>query len=394
MFFLDIKTIVLGYMISNIMLAFVVYRLWIQNKHQFNGTTFWVVDFVLQALGTTLSIMRGIFPDFISIVASNFCMITGAVLFLFGLSQFTETKIKKIPNYILLILFPIIYYYFGIINPLVPARIAVFSTSFIFVSLQIVWLLFWKVSTDFRNTTRNTGIVFILFIILYIFRIISSFIDPVNDNYFISNSKDAIYVLFSQMLTILLTFSLILMINKRLFLEINHCSSEREKILHELSYLATMDWLTNIFNRMKMEEIMTSEITRFQSYGHPLSIILVDVDHFKSVNDTYGHMIGDTVLKSIALLLKNNTREIDFIGRWGGEEFLIITPETTLENSYSIADKLVKTISDHHFMNVGKVTVSIGVASLNAGESINDILKNADTALYKAKANGRNRAEL
>ena len=205
---------------------------------------------------------------------------------------------------------------------------------------------------------------------------------------------DAILIIISQMLGITLTFSVVMMINGRLFYELNLYSEDREKMVGELHRLATTDNLTGIYNRMKVELLLTAEVLRSRRYNRPLSVILIDVDMFKSVNDTYGHLIGDTVLKDIARLLKENIRESDYIGRWGGEEFIVINPETTIRGAVSVAEKLRKSIALHTFNTVGAKTISLGVATLQEEEWEEDMLKRADKALYLAKRNGRNRVEM
>ncbi len=390
----DTRTTVLIYTITNILLAFVVYMTWLQNKNRFEGITFWLADYVLQAIGITLSVVRGSIPDFISIVISNLFMIIGAMFFLFGLARFTGVRMKKKYNYMCLIIFFIAYYYFGIISPSVPLRIVTFSSCFILISTQVLWLIFVQSSDSLKIITKSTGIIFMLFIIVDMFRIILAFTVPNDKSYFLGSLNDTIFVILSQMLTIALTFSIVLMINRKLFLEINMHSNEKEKLLLKMRRLATIDGLTEIFNRMKTEEILAKEISEFQIDANPLSVILVDVDHFKSVNDTYGHSEGDNVLRSIVSILKDNIRDSDSLGRWGGEEFLIVTPKTNVQSSYSIAQRLTKLVSNYDFANIGHVTVSMGVSTLNDGESFYELLINADKALYLAKENGRNRVEI
>jgi diguanylate cyclase (GGDEF)-like protein len=119
-------------------------------------------------------------------------------------------------------------------------------------------------------------------------------------------------------------------------------------------------------------------------------VLLLDVDHFKSVNDRYGHQMGDQVLTGIARLLSEHTREVDVVGRWGGEEFLIICTET-LEPALQLAEKLRRAVQSHVFALVGQKSASIGVAMFRAGEAVSDTLARADRALYSAKESGRNR---
>jgi diguanylate cyclase (GGDEF)-like protein len=121
--------------------------------------------------------------------------------------------------------------------------------------------------------------------------------------------------------------------------------------------------------------------------------VLLDIDHFKSVNDKYGHPVGDQVLVDVARLLAEGTREVDVVGRWGGEEFLIICPDTTFDGAMAAAEKLRELISNHSFSVVGSKTASFGVATVRTNDTIPALMARADSALYLCKANGRNCVE-
>ncbi len=161
-----------------------------------------------------------------------------------------------------------------------------------------------------------------------------------------------------------------------------------------LKLLAETDPLTGLYNKGKFNEVLQKEIERAKRYKRPLSIIVFDIDHFKKINDTYGHKIGDDVLKSLAKIIKSSVRKTDFAARWGGEEFVILLPETDLEGARKVAEKLREKVEKHKFPGVGKVTISLGVAQLKDNEDPNDFIVRADMALYKAKEGGRNRVEV
>ena len=158
-----------------------------------------------------------------------------------------------------------------------------------------------------------------------------------------------------------------------------------------INQLANTDKLTQLYNRLKIDSIFISEIERAIRYNTTFSIILLDIDLFKEVNDAYGHEMGDYALIEIANLLKNNIRTIDKVGRFGGEEFLIICPETSAQETQVLSEKLRVSIEDHEFRKIGKRTCSFGVSEFRPTDiSQSEILKRADTALYEAKNNGRN----
>ena len=156
--------------------------------------------------------------------------------------------------------------------------------------------------------------------------------------------------------------------------------------------LANTDFLTGTSNRRHLYEVLEQEVERSSRNGRPLALIMFDLDHFKQINDTYGHDIGDELLKSITRLVGRNLRKNDRLGRWGGEEFLILAPETTLEKAESLADRSKLAIENEGFKE-DAVTASFGVVAYRPEETVNAVLKRADEALYLAKENGRNRVE-
>jgi len=164
-----------------------------------------------------------------------------------------------------------------------------------------------------------------------------------------------------------------------------------QELNNELEVLASTDYLTNLKNRGFIETALHSELLRFlRNEQHKFSVILLDVDKFKSINDTFGHDAGDLILIDIANLLKNNIRETDIVGRWGGEEFIILCIDTNIKDSQTIAEKLRNKIQQHKFPKLDMLTCSFGVSSSINNDSINLIIKRADLGLYKAKDNGRN----
>lgn len=166
-------------------------------------------------------------------------------------------------------------------------------------------------------------------------------------------------------------------------------------LYREVKLRADHDGLTRIFNRRYFDERLIEEMSRAQRYGQDISLMMFDLDHFKHVNDTYGHQAGDLVLKEMGALLQETLRSTDFAARYGGEEFAVILPHTGEANAWQLAERLRRKVERLQFTSEGtmfKVTTSIGVASFTPGSfSRNtDLLKQADKALYQAKASGRN----
>ncbi len=159
----------------------------------------------------------------------------------------------------------------------------------------------------------------------------------------------------------------------------------------QLEYISRTDHLTGIANRLALNEELKSEYLRAQRYNKPLSLIMVDIDYFKKINDRYGHIAGDAILKDVSRLLFENVREIDFVGRWGGEEFMIILPETAIDNTKAIAEKLRVQLHKNEFSLNEPVTASFGVTQYKPEESLDAFVQRADNLLYDAKEEGRNK---
>ena len=162
----------------------------------------------------------------------------------------------------------------------------------------------------------------------------------------------------------------------------------------ELERISQTDHLTGLYNRLKTDEVIKSEVARSVRYGGTFSVMLFDIDFFKKINDTQGHQTGDQVLIQISHLVKNNVRTTDALGRWGGEEFMLVTPELDVTSAGHLAEKLRVLIESYHFPEQIKVTASFGVAEYQMGNSPDALLKRADKLLYEAKSAGRNQVKI
>jgi two-component system cell cycle response regulator len=164
----------------------------------------------------------------------------------------------------------------------------------------------------------------------------------------------------------------------------------------QMRHLAETDPLTNCFNRRALMEKLEQEMDRAARYATMLTGMMIDIDNFKQINDTHGHLVGDRVLKQLANLLKREQRSVDIVARYGGEEFVVLLPETTSAESRNFAERILRRVATHDFGESGKtvrVTISIGIASY-PGERVTDgesLLRLADNHLYRAKSDGRNR---
>jgi diguanylate cyclase (GGDEF)-like protein len=181
--------------------------------------------------------------------------------------------------------------------------------------------------------------------------------------------------------------------NNELLLSRIKTNAKNYILLNEVKQLAITDVLTSLYNRRHTMERLEDEIEKSKRYENPLSVMMIDVDHFKRINDEFGHLSGDVVLKKIAESITKTLRDFDIVGRFGGEEFLVVLPNTSIDDAFLVAERIRKNVES---LKLSKkditVSVSIGVCQWS-GDELKNLLSEADRLLYSAKANGRNRTE-
>ena len=174
------------------------------------------------------------------------------------------------------------------------------------------------------------------------------------------------------------------------FIDISMMTLENVKMKNKVY----IDNLTGVYNRNKIDEVFEDTIIKAQRYDEVFSLILIDIDHFKNFNDTYGHLIGDEILVSLAQTISKITRDTDTFARWGGEEFVIVLPNTAKENAAIVAEYLRNNIAKIQHETAGGITASFGIAQYENGDTEKSMYEKCDKALYTAKENGRNRVEI
>jgi len=174
-----------------------------------------------------------------------------------------------------------------------------------------------------------------------------------------------------------------------------HIVLENARLFDRIKNMAIRDGLTDLYNHRHSVELVGSEFQRVGRYAAAVSLLMIDVDHFKAVNDEHGHPAGDAVLRELSRLLKEHVRTVDSVGRYGGEEFVVLLPHTAADEAHQTADRLRRSIEAHAFRHgdgVLRVTASVGVATYpgDGVASAEDLIRAADNALYRAKQAGRN----
>ena len=189
----------------------------------------------------------------------------------------------------------------------------------------------------------------------------------------------------------LLIFFLILLIVLISIVSSYICITDKNK----LKILSQTDYLTKVFNRVRFMEMASYEFDRAERYGSTFSIVMIDIDFFKKINDSYGHNLGDEVLVELCNLITKNLRKTDLFARWGGEEFVCLLPDTDAHGALTLAENIREKVEEKHFYHVGHITISLGVYQMSPRDVfVGDIIEKADKALYKSKNSGRNKVSL
>lgn len=334
-------------------------------------------------------------PDYRRAYLLNIILALGIVVFasfvILNIVIFTMTYLV-ILNIASLILLVAITVYFH--KTLKLERTALFTTLLVILILLIFfhlkeyrdYALFWITAIPpvayFLLERKKGRIVTAGFLAYVLFFILSRYQGWVQENF----TTDSIYNIVIASLAVTVIISYYELSRKEAYVALE----EKNK---ELTELSRKDALTGLCNRLMLDQVLEEEINRSNRSGEGFSVIIADLDRFKLINDTYGHISGDHLLIKISDIIKNSCRVIDTVGRWGGEEFLVICPGTDLKGAISLAERIRSNIENHPFEEVGQVTISLGVATFSPADTRETIVKIADDALYKAKEKGRNRVE-
>lgn len=370
-----------------IVLSFIYFlmsiAIYLVRKERYLG--FYSFTFLLLGIVYLLLIFQHSFPDWISFIVLNSIVILSHVLLFIGIRLLYKQKafVPRFFIYYVFLLFLLIY--FTYVNFSINARI-------IIVSIGVCLYLLDNLLFVYRHTKEvipsvNVGIKFISYIsiINWFSRIFFALNRDIEIKYLIDQgSSTAIYYILA-LISMSVWFSLYI------FLETSQSVNNLKEKNVELSKLALIDNLTKLANRHYFDHDIEFLIATTNRNKSQLSMLLIDLDRFKLVNDTHGHLIGDEVLIQSAQILKDSVRTSDRVYRWGGEEFVIIIPETNNKQAGLVAEKICQNFRNSRFDVIGNITVSIGVASYTKDEPIEDWFKRVDLALYQAKQTGRDR---
>lgn len=334
---------------------------------------------------------REIMPHWFSINIGHFFYFAAMAVFYVGMC----TAIEKKPNYSQLIIVCSLATFAILIAP----KTTEYTTVRIFINAAGIGVLalmstvvLLRESTLHQKGRLFLGLQFAIIALTQILRALSAYWqDDYSSDYLTSkNTLEQLSMLVTVMAQTAYTAGFILVISENFRCRLNVKIEELSKAKEHAEALAITDPLTGCFNRYKIAEVFAEQLALNHRYGQQLSLIMLDIDHFKSINDNFGHPVGDEVLIKVSTLLQKEIRATDVCGRWGGEEFIIITPATDSEGAMTLAENLRSKINQASFHPLVKVSASFGVGELLKDETHHEFIKRVDACLYNAKQNGRN----
>lgn len=351
-----------------------------------DGLGRWAAALLVNAIGHLLIMLRGLIPDLLSIVVGNLMLSSVFVGMIAAVYQFQGRPVR----WPLLLAPPLLVLVFvSVFIDNFPARVSFVG---LVIGLQAVWALLAALSH--RHATVGRGQWLLVAGLL-----LEAVVLGGRALVAISTHTEATNILQSsalQTLTFLATFSVVLISS------VGFVFMSRDRADENNRVLAALDPLTGVANRRSLIAALDRDVARAQRMREPMALMMVDIDHFKDVNDQYGHPAGDRVLCSVVNVLRQRVRAQDLVGRYGGEEFMVLLPDTGLVGAEQLARELCKAVEESRCPADGvpgpgiAVTVSIGVfgGRLESGDSWDMLIAAADRALYQAKNNGRNRVEV
>ena len=343
----------------------------IRELKQYRGVRAALLANLCVAVGLMLRLFANGLPDFLTIILSNALLLTGSGLFYIALSQFTGLPYSKafVIGIIAAAMSFLSYFTYG--DDDLGKRMITFSLGSVALVFMLIHQLWQTQKTALRFSASLMLASFLVHGLFLIIRTINIILEPPQDTLSLSPVQSATYLL-SFAVSFFWSIGFILMVSQRL--------------RNDLMEIATIDVLTRIPNRRATQAFLEKEISRAQRNQSEFSVLLIDIDNFKHVNDRWGHSVGDEVLTKTASVFQSMIRKQDLVGRWGGEEFLIIVPGPC--DSEVVAERVRSEVARaeyRHGTASFHITVSIGIACADHASSADEILKQADDALYRSK---------
>ena len=350
---------------------------WVVQREDHDGLRPLIFGLALNAVAYTLFALRGRIPDFWSIWVGNVAIIGCYSLLIFAIAEFQRRRVAP-----LLLWAPVavIAVAFGAFMSDIAIRVAISCAVFLVQDLVILRLLLGDIRKTVGRGQHLIIVAIAINLVIMVYRVFIAFTEP----HFIHRISDAGT---SQTLVYLSAFVSLTLIAVGFLLMTKESADEKTR------QMALTDKLTACWNRFRIEEVAQQELARLQRYATPVSLIMIDIDHFKAINDKFGHATGDAILQGFAATARACIRNTDVLGRWGGEEFVVVLPASGFSAAADTAERIRKAVEAAEHPSGIRITASLGISSCQSTDTWEEWLNRADTALYQAKAKGRNRVE-
>jgi diguanylate cyclase (GGDEF)-like protein len=356
-------------------------------RKTYPGFGLWTAGTTAYTFGFFFISLRNIIPDIFSVVLANIIILFSPLCFWEGTRRFRGKEVRKTFIVLFIVAYTLFQSYFTFVHNAINVRVITYSLLAATIFGAIALELFRNVPHALRFSSWFTGSLFGIYGIFMVFRgVLTELLPPLHD-LLEPNTVQAMTFLLALFFGVAWTFGFVMLNSERLEADLRGAQDKLQK-------MATTDFLTGIANSRLFSEAGGREIQRARRYKRSLALLMIDLDHFKKVNDKYGHAIGDKILVAFAEICKKYLRSADIFGRLGGEEFAILLPETDVNGGEKFAERLRAIIEKSRIKVEHKtfhITVSIGVTEqLPDDDELEVALKRADDAMYEAKKKGRN----
>jgi len=351
---------------------------WVAWKDDVDGLRTWAVALCVHALAYSLLSERGVIPDFFSVVVANTLISISYSIFLVAVLIFLDSAIHKMQLWIPPLM---VAGSFLLMLDNIYGRIIVGNAIYF-----IQGIIVCRYAASYKNSSHVRGRNLMLLglsiaMLVTLSRVVAAIFSPGDVEALFKASSAQVATYFAVFMSIILVSNGFVLMAK-------------ERSDEHLRTVAMKDKLTDCWNRIRIEEIAEQEMARLKRYGYPASLVMIDLDHFKRINDQYGHAVGDTILREFGRIARESVRSTDVVGRWGGEEFVVVLPSSGFSEAAHVAEKIRLRLEENVFPGGYRATASFGVAVCRSTDVWPDWLGRADNALYRAKAAGRNQTKV
>lgn len=369
---IDLRAVILLAGAMGALMSIVIWFLRRSYPRSIAGLDYWSAGPAVIFVSTLLFGARAVLPELFTVVVANLLLMVGVTLIYLGSARFYRVEIDARPWAIVIVLVTLVTFWFALVDPSYSIRLFAVASFMAVVCARHALLVGRNGGRAF--SARFVVVVLVVEVLVLVLRALSSFAVD-NPDLLHASPVQTIYITSYSITMLMLTVGLVLLAADRL----------RE----ELEHIASHDPLTGILTRRALLQTCERELARCRRHGRRMSLLMLDLDHFKAINDNHGHMVGDHVLIDFVARVQKLLRQVDSFGRFGGEEFIVLLPETEPGDAMIVAERIRQ--APVGATRLPAYTVSVGVAANRIDDArVDEILIRADAALYRAKADGRN----